>query len=188
MRKMIAGLATGILLALGGVASADGTTCEGYDVNLSVNGDPFYGKWAIVDDRPFVGVEALSDLLEIPRVHNYKAWNIDRQGMDGGDPLMLMTQTKDGEIKTIRYAGVTMVDLYGVAAALDLPVHHNFRNKTIQVGSNYTGEEMKGKWYRYLSRRRGWNLETDIDRLRPGVMDYTDYQEFHDSPKERQRF
>ena len=81
MRKMIAGLAAGVMLALGGTASAECVTCStDYDVEVSVNGNPFYGKWAIVDDRPYLGVEALSEILELPRKHYYKAWNIADAG------------------------------------------------------------------------------------------------------------
>ena len=40
-------------------------------------------------------------------------------------------------------------------------MHRDFRQKIIQVGhTGYTGEQMKGQWYRQLSRSRGW---TDID-------------------------
>lgn len=188
MRKMIAGLAAGLCLAVGGVASADCMNCDDYDVNLNVNGNPFYGKWAIVDDRPYVGIEALSDALNLPRKHNYKAWNMDRKGMSGGDPLTLMTQTKNGKVDTIRFAGVTMVDLYQVAANLRMPVHHNFNNKTIQVGKNYNGEIMKGKWYRYLSRARGWNLETDLDRCRDKTRTpIRRDMEWDDAPREKSR-
>ena len=184
MRKMIAGLATGILLALGGVAGADMNCvdCDEYDMEVRVNGQPFYGKWAMIDDRPFVGIEALSDLLALPRAHNYKAWNVDREGMSGGDPLKLMTQTKDGEVKTVRFGGVTMVDLYGIASALDLPVHHNFRAKIIQVGDNYEGENMKGAWYRYKARAHGWRLWDDMERYRVRNKLPSRYQQWDDSP------
>lgn len=168
MRKMIAGLAVGIALALGGTASADFNYPNdgGYDLNLTVNGAPFYGKWAIVNDRPYVGIEALSDSLGLPRKHNYKAWNLKDGAEEAGDPLTLMSLADGSEVNTIRFAGVTMVDLYSVAGALGLPVHHNFSNKTIQVGNRYTGEQMPGKWYRYMSRAHGWRFINEAERWR----------------------
>jgi hypothetical protein len=166
MRKMIAGLAAGLILALGGVASADWDypTDGGYVIHLNINGNPFYGKWTMVDDRPFVGIEALSDALDLPRKHYYKSWHVAEKAEETGDPLVLMTTAEELEVDTMRFAGVTMVDLYSVSAALGMPVHHNFRNKTIQVGSDYVGHEIPGKWYRYLSRQRGWRLMYDMTR------------------------
>jgi hypothetical protein len=169
MRKMIAGLAAGVVLALGGVASADFDypTDGGYVLNLNVNGNPFYGKWAMVDDRPFVGIEALSDALNLPRKHYYKSWHVAEEAEETGDPLVLMATAEELEVDAIRFGGVTMVDLYSVAAALGMPVHHNFRNKTIQLGSEYTGHEIPGAWYRYLSRNRGWRANDDFERIFP---------------------
>lgn len=186
MRKMIAGLAAGIMLAMGGVASADWDypTDGGYVVNLNVNGKPFFGKWAFVNDRPFVGIEAFSDALGVPRKHYYKSWNLAENAAEVGDPLVLMSTAEEKEVDTIRFGGVTMVDLYSAAAALDLPVHHNFRNKTIQVGSNYIGHQMPGAWYRYMARQRGWRLNTDMDRLRWGHETFREYNHdrlWHDS-------
>lgn len=188
MRKMIAGLAAGIVLALGGGASADFVypNSGGYDINLSVNGSPFLGKWALVEDRPYVGIEAFSDALKIPRKHYYKAWNLKNGAEEAGDPLVLMAKAQDSDVKTIRFGGVTMVDLYSAAAALDLPVHHNFRSKTIQVGDNYVGEEMKGKWYRYLSRTRGWRHYDDLERMRYKNRERAHDREWDDTaPKNR---
>lgn len=182
MSKMIAGLAAGVMLALGGVAGADDSA-----LNLSINGKPFYGKWTMVDDRPYVGIEALSDALNLPRKHYYKAWNVTEEAAEAGDPLTLMSTADDSEVKTIRFAGVTMVDLYQVANALDLPVHHNFRTKTFQIGSNYTGEEMKGKWYRYLSRAHGWRVDTDLNRLHPINRTHRHDREWNDIPWEPSR-
>lgn len=187
MSKMIAGLALGVALALGGVASADCASCPSkkkQDLNVSVNGNPFYGKWAFVEGRPYVGIEALSDALKLSRKHYYKAWNVTENAEDAGDPLSLMTTADDSEVKTIRHGGVAMVDLYAVANALDLPVHHNFRTKTIQVGSNYTGEEMKGKWYRYMSRTRGWTVDTDLNRWRSRNTTRKNDRDWNDIPWE----
>lgn len=169
MRKMIAGLAAGIVLALGGVACADWEYPHdgGYDLNLNVNGSPFYGKWMIINDRPFVGIEALSDALNLPRKHYYKSWHVAETAEDTGDPLVLMATAEELEVDAMRVGGVTMVDLYSVTSALGIPVHHNFRNKTIQVGSDYVGHEIPGKWYRYLSRQRGWRQNDDFERVFP---------------------
>ena len=177
MRKMIAGLAAGIVLAMGGAASADFNypTDGGYDVNLNVNGNPFYGKWAIVDDRPYVGIEAFSDALGIPRKHYYKSWNVAEGAEDAGDPLVLMSTAEGLEVDTIRFGGVTMVDLYSATAALGIPVHHNFTNKTIQVGSRYVGHEMPGAWYRYMARHRGWRQQNDFSRFRWGAEKNREY-------------
>ena len=174
MRKMIAGLAAGLVLSMGGAASADWDypLDGGYDVNLSVNGVPFFGKWALVNDKPYVGIEAFSDAINLPRKHYYKSWNLAEGAEEVGDPLVLMSTAEELEVDTIRFGGVTMVDLYSVAAALDLPVHHNFRNKTIQVGSPYVGYEIPGRWYRYLSRQRGWRMWDDLERVRPGTNPY----------------
>jgi hypothetical protein len=184
MRKMIAGLAAGVMLALGGMANADCVNCDEYDLNVNVNGNPFFGKWAIVDDRPYLGVEALSDSLKLPRKHYYKAWDIARDAKETGDPLMLMTTAEGTKIPTLRFGGVTMVDLYAVANALDLPVHHNFRNKTFQVGSDYNGEMMKGAWYRYMARKHGWALHDDLDRYRWRYHQPTHLREWDDLPWE----
>ena len=80
-----------------------------------------------------------------------------------------------------------MVDLYAVANALDLPVHHNFRTKTIQVGSDYTGEEMKGKWYRYMARKRGWRIHDDVNRFHPKYKQRNRDREWDDLPWEPSR-
>ena len=185
MRKMIAGLAAGVLLALGGVANADCVGCDEYDVKVSVNGNSFDGKWTIVDDRPYVGLESLSNILLMPRTKDFLAHNLG--GTEGLNPLEFGARAGGQKLNTIRFAGVTMVDLYEVASALDLPVHHNFRNKTIQIGSNYTGEEMKGKWYRYFSRVRGYRLHDDIDRveIRKKLVDNNGdaYRTFDDHPR-----
>ncbi len=187
MRKLIAGLAAGVMVALGGAANADCLNCDGYEASVSVNGNPFFGKWAIVDDRPYLSIEALSDSLKLPRKHYYKAWDVARNAKEVGDPLTLMTTADGSKVKTIRFAGVAMVDLYGVANALDLPVHHNFRNKTIQVGSDYNGEMMKGAWYRYMARTRGWRMYDDIDRGRWENRQENRDREWDDLPWEPKR-
>lgn len=185
MSKMIAGLAAGVVLAMGGMASAECVSCPtDYDLHVSVNGNPFFGKWAMVDDRPYVGIEALSDALNIPRKHYYKAWNITDDAGEAGDPLMLMTTADTAPVKTIRFGGVTMVDLYGVANALGMPVHHNFTTKTFQIGSDYTGEQMKGAWYRYMARTHGWRLDTDLNRMKPRYKTRNNDMQWDDLPWE----
>lgn len=162
MKKYIAGLVAGVVLAMGGVAAADCVTCDDYDVKLSVNGNPFFGKWAIVDDRPYVAVEAFANALDMPRKHYYKGWSLAKKPSKNIDPLELLTLADKSKVKTIRFAGLAMVDLFGAANALDLDIHHNFANSTIQVGDNYKGEMNKGKTYRYLSRAKGWtNTQRD---------------------------
>lgn len=188
MRKMIAGMAAAVCFAMGGAASADCVNCPEYDLNVSVNGVPFYGKWALVDDRPFVGIEALSDALKMPRKHYYKSWHVAEGAKEMGDPLMLMSTAEADKVKTIRFAGVTMVDLYGVAAALDMPVHHNFQTKTFQLGSDYTGSHMKGDWYRYMARKRGWMLHDDFERYNWRYKQESRDREFDDLPWRPARF
>lgn len=156
MKKYIAGIVAGAVLALGGVAAADCVTCEDYDVKLSVNGNPYFGKWAIVDDRPYVAVEAFANALDMPSKHYYKGWSLGKKPSKNIDPLELLTLAESKKVKTIRFGGNAMVDLFGAANALGLDIHHNFTNSTIQVGDNYKGQMNKGKTYRYLSRARGW--------------------------------
>ncbi len=167
MKKLFLGLATAALLAMGGAATADCTGCE-YDLNLNVNGTPFYGNWALVNDRPFVGVEAFSDAVGLPRSHYYQGWSIGEKPSDNIAPLEFLVRAGDKPVETIRFGGVTMIDLYKTAEALDLPVHHNFNTKTIQVGDRYVGHELPGAWYRRLSRTRGWTDADWMQRLMPG--------------------
>ncbi len=165
MKKLIMGLVVGAALATGGAASADCLSCGKYDVKLTVNGNPFYGNWAIVKDRPFVGIEAFSDYVGVPRSHYYKGWSFAKTPAETIEPLDHLVTTEGKKVETIRFGGVTMIDLYRAAEALDIPVHHDFRSKTIQVGSGYTGEQMKGKWYRYLNRSRGWTAKDSLTRF-----------------------
>lgn len=167
MKKLFLGLATAALLATGGAASADCTGC-GYDINLNVNGTPFYGNWAMVNDRPYVGVEAFSDAVGLPRSHYYQGWSVAKTPSENISPLEFMVTAGDKQVETIRFGGVTMIDLYKTAEALDLPVHHNFNNKTIQVGDNYYGHELPGAWYRRMSRTRGWTDADWMERHKPG--------------------
>lgn len=163
MKKLVMGLVAGAIMAMGGAASADCVGCEGYDVRLWVNGNPYYGKWAIVNDRPYVGIEAFSDYIGVPRAHYYKGWSFAKTPSESISPLDLQVMTEQEKVDTIRFAGVTMVDLNQAADALGVPVHRDLRQKIIQVGhTGYTGEQMKGRWYRHMSRARGW---TDTDWL-----------------------
>lgn len=156
MKKLIAGVALVLGMALVGPAAADYNPCKGYNVNLNVNGNPFYGKWAIINDRPYVGVEAFAEAVGLPRVHYFKGWSVAEEPADTIDPLRLSVLVGNEQVDTLRFGGVTMVDLYHAASALDLPIHHNFTNKTIQIGSRYQGEMHKGEWYRRTSRARHW--------------------------------
>ena len=165
MKKMIAGLAASAVLFLGGMASAECFGCHESNVNININGAPFLGRAAMIDERPFVSFESLSNALNLPRKHNYKAWNLDRGGLSAGNPLTHLVRTRNKALKTVRFGGVTMVDLYEVASSLDMQVHHNFNTKTIQIGKNYTGENTKGAVYRHLSRARGWRLQDDFGRF-----------------------
>ncbi len=158
-------LVAGAVLATGGAASADCLSCGKYDVKLTVNGNPFYGNWAIVNDRPYVGLEAFSDYVGVPRSHYYKGWSFAKTPSESIDPLEHLVTAEGKKVDTIRFGGVTMIDLYRAAEALSIPVHHNFRNKTIQVGSTYSGSDMKGEKYRYLSRQRGWTAKDDLTRF-----------------------
>ena len=165
MKKLVMGLVAGVVLATAGAASADCLSCGQYDVKLTVNGSPFYGKWAIVNDRPFVGLEAFSDYVGVPRSHYYKGWSFAATPAETIEPLEHLVTTEGKPVETIRFGGVTMIDLYRTAEALDIPVHHDFRSKTIQVGSGYTGEQMKGKLYRHMSRNRGWTAPDALSRF-----------------------
>jgi hypothetical protein len=166
MKKLMMGLVAGAVLALGGAAGADCMGCEGYDVRLTVNGNPYYGKWAIVNDRPYVGIEAFSDYIGVPRAHYYKGWSFAKTPSETIAPLDLQVFTEQEKVDTIRFAGVTMVDLNQAAQALGVPVHRDFRRKIIQVGhTGYTGEQMKGQWYRHLNRSRGWTDQDWLERF-----------------------
>lgn len=168
MKKLMMGLIAGAVLALGGSASADcpDSPCGGYNVRLTVNGNPYYGKWAIVNDRPYVGIEAFSDYIGVPRAHYYKGWSFAKAPSESIAPLDLAVMTEKEKVDTIRFAGVTMVDLNQAAEALGVPVHRDLRQKIIQVGhTGYTGEQMKGRWYRHLSRARGWTDRDWAERL-----------------------
>lgn len=158
MKKYIAGLVVGVVLAMGGGAAADCVNCQDYDVKLSINGNPYFGKWAIVDDKAYVAVEAFADALDMNRRHYYKGWSIAKEPSKNIDPLELATLARERKVNTIRFGGVAMVELFGAANALGLDIHHNFANSTIQIGDNYKGEMNKGRVYRYLSRARGWTL------------------------------
>ena len=163
MKKLLMGLVAGVTLAMGGAASADcgGPNCGGYDLRLSVNGNPYYGKWAIVNERPYVGIEAFSDYMGVPRSHYYKGWSFAKTPSETIAPLDLQVMAEKEKVDTIRFGGVTMVDLEQTAKALGVPMHRNLGQKIFQVGhTGYTGEQMKGRWYRHLSRTRGW---TDTD-------------------------
>lgn len=165
MKKLMMALVTGAVLAMGGAATADCLSCGKYDVKLTVNGNPFYGKWAIVNDRPYVGIEAFSDYVGVPRSHYYKGWSFAKTPSETIEPLEHLVTAEGKKVDTIRFAGVTMIDLYRAAEALNIPVHHDFGRKIIQVGSGYTGETTKGKVYRHLSRQRGWTSQDALSRF-----------------------
>lgn len=159
MKKYMLGLVATAIVAMGGAASADCADgdCGNYDVRLTVNGNPYYGKWAYVNDRPYVGIEAFSDYVGVPRSHYYQGWSFAKAPSETISPLDLQVMVEQQKVDTIRFAGVTMVDLNQAATALGVPVHRDFRRKIIQVGhTGYTGEQIKGKWYRHMSRSRGW--------------------------------
>lgn len=159
MKNLIAGLVLSALVATGSAASAECYTCEGCGPKINVNGKPFMGKWAMIDDRPYIGIESFSDALGIPRAHNFKGWSLAQNPDPNVNPFELATKVEDDMVPTVRFGGVTMIDLMAASNALDMPFHHNFRNRTFQVGSNYTGEEIKGAWYSYLSQARGWTSD-----------------------------
>lgn len=165
MKKTMLALMVGAMLAAGGAAQAECVGCEGYNLRLTVNGNPYFGKWAMVNDRPYIGVEAFSDYLGIPRSHYYKGWSVAKTPSENIAPLDLAVMAENEKVDTIRFGGVTMVDLNQAAAALGLAVHRDLDKKVIQVGTGYRGEEMKGKWYRHLSRARGWTDQEMTDRL-----------------------
>jgi hypothetical protein len=171
MKKLMMGLVASAVLVLGGAANAecDGPTdqdgCEGYNIRMTVNGNPYFGKWAIVNDRPFVGIEAFSDYMGVPRAHYYKGWSFAKTPSENISPLDLQVLTEEKKVDTIRFAGVTMVDLNQAAQALGVPVHRDLRQKIIQVGTGYSGENMKGAWYRHLDRARGWTDADWMERL-----------------------
>lgn len=165
MKKYMLGLVAIATVAMGGAATADcagraDSPCGKYDVRLTVNGNPYYGKWAIVNDRPYVGIEAFSDYVGVPRAHYYQGWSFAKTPSETISPLDLNVMVEQQKVDTIRFAGVTMVDLNQAASALGVPVHRDLQRRIIQVGhTGYTGEQMKGKWYRHLSRARGWTNE-----------------------------
>lgn len=165
MKKYMLGLVAAAAVAMGGAAAADcGTPCGQYNVRLTVNGNPYYGKWAIVNDRPYVGIEAFSDYMGVPRSHYYKGWSFAKTPSENIAPLDLGVMVEQEKVDTIRFAGVTMVDLNQAAQALGVPVHRDLRKKIIQVGhTGYTGEQMKGKWYRHMSHKRGWTDASWLD-------------------------
>lgn len=125
------------------------------DLSVSVNGQPFYGKWAMVDERPYVGVEAFASALGLPRIHNAKDWQLADKASGTSNPLDLVVRGPKGKLPTVRQGGVTMVDLRAAADALGLPFHYNTFARTFQVGSPYYGEAMKGAWYRWYNQRYG---------------------------------
>ena len=167
MKKYLLGMMAFAILATGGAASADDCMgCDGYNIRLTVNGNPYYGKWALVNDKPYVGIEAFSDYIGVPTAHYYKGWSFAKTPSESIAPLDFAVMTGDKPVDTIRFAGVTMVDLYATADALGVPVHHDFGKKIIQVGdTGYIGENMKGQWYRHLSRARGWTDRDWMERM-----------------------
>ena len=109
MKKLIMGLVVGAALATGGAASADCLSCGKYDVKLTVNGNPFYGNWAIVKDRPFVGIEAFSDYVGVPRSHYYKGWSFAKTPAETIEPLDHLVTTEGKKVETIRFGFVARV-------------------------------------------------------------------------------
>lgn len=130
------------------------------DLSVEVNGKPFYGKWAMIDERPYVGVEAFGQALGLPRIHNAKDWQLAESASGTSNPLDLVVRGPKGKLPTVRQGGVTMVDLIAASEALGLPFHYNTYARTFQVGSPYYGEQMRGAWTRWYNAR--------YDRYTPG--------------------
>lgn len=172
MKKLMLGLLAGAVFFCGGAANAKDCNgspeCGDYKLRLTVNGQPFFGSWAIVNEKPYIGIESFADYLGIERAHNYKGWSIAKSASSNTSPLELKVLAENKPVDTIRFGGVTMVSLYEAADALGLAVHKNFQRKIIQVGTGYSGEDMPGRWYRYLSRVKGWRSIDWLDPITTG--------------------
>ncbi len=136
------------------------------DATINVNGIEFQGKWAIIGERPYVGVESFGKALGLPRIHNAKGWQLAEKPMGTLNPLELVVKGPRSKLPTVRHAGVTMVDLLAASDALGLETHHNFYSRTWQIGTPYKGEFLKGAYYRWLAHANNWynkNALTGVD-------------------------
>lgn len=154
MRRLVM-MVVGAALALSLVSPAMARQAN-KDATIQVNGTNFEGKWAIIGERPYVGVESFAKALGLPRIHNVKDWQLAQSPSGPVNPLELVVRGPKSKLPTVRHAGATMVDLKAACADLDIPLHYNFYSRVWQVGSPYKGEFLKGAWYRWLSNSHRW--------------------------------
>lgn len=150
-----------VALLLGGTAAPSAARVDNDAVQIMINGVRYDGEWAYIGGRPYVGVESFGKSLGFPREHNVKGWCLNPPPPPASQcnvsPFELAVQAKGKALPTVRFAGVTMVDLRTALEALDIPFHYRFYDRTYSVGNPYYGEYMKGAYYRWLSLNNDWN-------------------------------
>ncbi|MEW6278770.1 MAG: hypothetical protein AB1758_09125 [Candidatus Eremiobacterota bacterium] len=129
-------------------------------VTIKVEGVTYEGVWAMIGERPYVGVESFGKALGYPRHHNAKGWCLnppDGKHRDPTNPFVLAVEAAGKRVPTARFAGATMVDLRSACEALDIPFHYDFHCRIFEVGSPYEGEIMKGALYRWHANHYDWH-------------------------------
>lgn len=148
-------------------------------VTIKVEGVTFEGVWAMVGERPYVGVESFGNAMGYPRVHNVKGYALNPPGTPRStsvNPLVLAVEANGKQVPTTRFAGATMCDLQSTCKALDIPYHYDFSTRTFEVDSPYRGEIMKGALYRWWALHYGWYYQKNGDGA---LVDYSPQGYWH---------
>jgi len=152
------------LVALGGLLAPAQARVSAHDVKIVVNGVPFHGEWAMVGERPYVGIESLGKALGSPRQHNVLGWCLESADSAAktcdANPLELLVRSQGQTLKTVRHGGVTMVDLRQAAQVLGLSMRHRLHDRTFMVGLPFYGQSAAGDQHRQRT------LKNDLYKFR----------------------
>lgn len=154
-------------LFVGVMAAPSQARVDNDQVDIQIQGVPFFGEWAFIGGRPYVGIESFGKALGFPREHNVLGWCLNPPPPPATactvSPFALAVQSKGKNLRTVRFGGNTMVDLRQALDVLDIPFHYGYTDaQTFYVGNPYEGESMKGAWYRWRAMHydlhgKGWS-------------------------------
>jgi hypothetical protein len=138
-QKFMTGLALSGLLGLGMVVgtsqpgSARTSMMTTANKSIMINGHLFEGRWAYVEDRPFVSVSAFEHALGLPHRHDTRNWYLGAEGAPHGNVLQPGVESAAGKLPSVSYGGTMMVDLRAACKALHLRCHEDFETGTYYV-------------------------------------------------------
>lgn len=167
------GVAAALFAGLTGVSQA--SYWDHPDTTIRVNGSTYYGRWAYINERPYVNVETFGRMLGVPRRHDTQNWYLGTEGKPSGSPFQMVVESGTVKLPTARFGGATFVDLQAACQALDIPYHRDYNGNTLEVGDGYRGEYMNGAWQRYSNRMQPSGMS--------GQPTWQNYYETHTRPR-----